>query len=148
MFGDITLKCRPLRLAFLIPPDKAALRKAIQVNSTLWGGAYNPIIPLYARPLKTWKDYPGQKIAMKDRVAGYVRAFDPDILVDCTGSPLPSYLGELGRSTIPIDEIWSDFFSDQRDRNPKFGVGTFALLYGIFKEHFEGVQRFPSKVPF
>jgi hypothetical protein len=30
----------------LVPPDKAALRKAIQINSTLWGGTYNPIIAL------------------------------------------------------------------------------------------------------
>jgi hypothetical protein len=148
MFGDIKVKCRPLRLAFLIPPEKAALRKAIQINSTLWGGTYNPIIPLYAQPPKTWKDYPRQKIAMKDRIVGYVRAFDPDILVDCTGSKLPSYLVDLGRETISVDEIWSNFFSDQRDGAPKYGVGIFELLNGIFKEYFDVVRRFPSKVAF
>jgi hypothetical protein len=148
MFGDLTVKCRPLRLAFLIPPDKSALRRAIQVNSTLWGGTYNPIIPLYAQSPKAWKEYPGQKIAMKDRVAGYIRAFDPDILVDCTKGKLPSYLGDLRRPTISIDEIWSNFFSDQRDGAPKYGVGIFELLNGIYKEHFEVVRRFPSKVAF
>jgi hypothetical protein len=146
MFGDITVKCRPLRLAFLIPPSSVALRKAIQVNSTLWGGTYNPIIPLYAQSRKAWKEYPRQKIAVKDRIVGYVRAFDPDILVDCTGGKLPPYLAHLGRSTIAIDDIWSDFFSDRRDGAPKYGVGIFELLNGIYKEHFEVVQRFPSKV--
>ena len=97
MFGDITLKCRPLRLAFLIPPDKGALRTVIQTNSALWGGTFNPIIPVYAHAPKVWKDYPGQKISMKDRIAGYVRAFDPDFIVDWPGSKLSSHVGELDR---------------------------------------------------
>ena len=97
MFGDITLKCRPLRLAFLIPPEKGALRAVIQTNSALWGGTFNPIIPLYAHAPKAWKDYPGQKISMKDRIVGYVRAFDPDFIVDWTGSKLSGHVGELDR---------------------------------------------------
>jgi hypothetical protein len=148
MFGDITVKCRPLRLAFLIPPDKTALRKAIQVNSTLWGGTYNPIIPLYAQVPKTWRMYPGQKVVMKDRVPGYFRAFDPDVLVDGTGGKLPPYVADLGRPTISIDNIWSDFLSDKQDGAPQYGVGVFELLSGIFKEYFEVVHRFPSKVAF
>src|SRR5262245_18974333 len=107
MFGGITLKCRPLRLAFIIPPNKDALRKAIQINSTLWGGVFNPIIPLYARSPEAWKKYPGRTNSMKDRVTGYLRAFDPDFLVDCSGSKLPSYVTDLGRSLIPVDDIWS-----------------------------------------
>jgi hypothetical protein len=128
MFGDITVKCRPLRLAFLITPNKTALRKAIQINSTLWGGTFNPIIPLYAQPPKVWKDYPRQKLAIKDRVAGYVRAFDPDFLVDCTGYKLRAYVGDLGRSTISVDEIWSKFYAEPRDGAPQYGVGIFELF--------------------
>jgi hypothetical protein len=148
MFGDITLKCRPLRLAFLIPPDKAAFRTAIQTNSTLWGGTFNPIIPLYALAPKAWKDYVEQKISMKDRVAGYVRAFDPGFLVDCTGSKLPAYAAELGRPIIPIDDIWSDLYSDNKGAAPKYGVGVFELLGGVYKEYFEFVRRFPVKAAF
>lgn len=146
MFGDITVKSRPLRLAFLIPPDKAMLRKAIQVNSTLWGGTYNPIIVLYAQSPKTWKMYPGQKILMRDRIAGYIRAFDPDILVDCTNGKLPSYVSEFGRRIVRIDEIWSNFPNDRHDGVPRYGVGVFELLNAICKEFFDVVRRFPSKV--
>ena len=148
MFGDITLKCRPLRLAFLIPPDKGALRTAIQTNSALWGGTFNPIIPLYAHAPRAWKDYPGQKISMKDRIAGYVRAFDPDFIVNSTGSKLSSHVGELDRPVIPIDDIWSDFYSAKKGVAPKHGVGVFELLGGIYKEFFEHVRRFPVKTAF
>ncbi len=44
MFGDIVIKNRPLRFAFLIPPEKSMLRAVMQTNCTLWGGIYNPII--------------------------------------------------------------------------------------------------------
>ncbi len=144
MFGDITVKSRPLRLAFFIPPNKLALRKAIQVNSTLWGGVFNPIIPLFSRAPKAWKEYSHQKISISDRVLGYVRAFDPDILVNCTTEQLPSYLRDLGRLTISIDDIWSDFTNE--NGIPKYGVGVFELLNGIYKEFFEVKRRFPSKV--
>jgi hypothetical protein len=114
MFGNITIKNRPLRLAFFISPDKIALRKAMQINCTLWGGTYNPIIPLYAHAPKNWKLYPGQKIAMSDRIAGYVRAFDPDILVNRTGASLHPRFGELRRLTISADEILVQFFIRSR----------------------------------
>jgi hypothetical protein len=137
---------RHRRLAFLIPPDKEVLHKSIQVNSTLWGGAFNPIIPLFRRAPKAWKEYPRQKISTGDRVLGYVRAFDPDILVNCTTEQLPSYLHDLGRDTISLDEIWSDFAADNRNGAPKYGVGIFELLNGIYKEFFEVKRRFPVKV--
>jgi hypothetical protein len=146
MFGNITVKSRSLRLAFLIPPDKSALLKAIEVNSTLWGGFFNPIIPLFQQAPKAWKEYPGQKISMRNRMLGYVRAFDPDVLVNCTNGELPSYLNGGRRLSIRIDEIWSDFHSDERNGTPKYGVGIFELLNGIFKEFFEIKRRFPTKV--
>jgi hypothetical protein len=41
---------RPVKLAFIIDPyDKRALTQAIQINSALWRGVYNPIIPFYKR---------------------------------------------------------------------------------------------------
>lgn len=146
MFGGITLKCRPLRLAFLIPPNKEALRNAIRINSTLWGGVFNPIIPLYARSPKAWTQDPGRKRSMKDHVAGYIRAFDPDFLVDCTGSQLPSYGANTGRSLISVDDIWSGFHSDRANTSPSYGVGIFEIAYGIYKEFFEAVRKYPVKV--
>jgi hypothetical protein len=146
MFGDITVKSRPLRLAFLIPPDKTVLRKVIQTNYTLWGGTFNPIITLYARPAKAWKGHPNDKISLAKRALGYVRAFDPDILVDCTANGLPPYLQSSGRAVIKIDEIWSGFASDPGERVPKYGVGLFELLNALYKEYFEAIRRFPVKV--
>ena len=43
-FGTLELTRRPLKLAFLVDPaDTAALTEAIQINTFLWGGMFNPI---------------------------------------------------------------------------------------------------------
>ena len=44
---SIKLRYRPLRLGWCVATDDmAALRKAAKYSFTMWGGRYNPIIPL------------------------------------------------------------------------------------------------------
>jgi hypothetical protein len=146
MFGDIKVKSRPLRLAFLLPPERAPLLKAIQATSSLWGGTFNPLIPIYARAPKAWKEYPRQRISAQSRVLGYIRAFDPDFLVNCTTDELPSYVRDLRRPTISIDHIWPELSLGATEGLPLYGVGIFEILSGVYREFFEVRRRFPSKV--
>jgi hypothetical protein len=134
-------------LAILIPPTQKALRDAIQVNSTLWGGVYNPIIPIYSRAPAAWRHYPAEKISIEKRITGYIRAFDPDLLVDCTNGSLPVYTGTLRRPVINIDDIWRPFYNEG-DAVSAYGVGIFELFDGLYKEYFEFVRRLPWKVAF
>jgi hypothetical protein len=55
-YGSISVKMRPLRLAFLVDPkDTAGVLQAIETASFLWGGSLNPIIPFYRKLPKTWE---------------------------------------------------------------------------------------------
>lgn len=88
---NITLnrKVRPLRLAFLIdPPSRVQLMKAIQINTILWGGRFNPLIPVYRRTPRFWEERPFTPPKAKDIVTGYLRAFDPDFVVNMTDQPI------------------------------------------------------------
>jgi hypothetical protein len=59
-FGSVTITLRPLRLAFLVDPsDKSGVLEAIQLNTFLWGGMFNPIVPVYRRTPKAWR-VPGE----------------------------------------------------------------------------------------
>ena len=50
MSVSVEIKTRPIRLAFLIDPnDSGQVGEAIRLSSTLWGGAYFPIIELHKR---------------------------------------------------------------------------------------------------
>lgn len=57
MLGSIEVRTRPLRLAYLIDPDDTPqLRDAIRLSSSLWGGTFFPILPLYAELPENWEE--------------------------------------------------------------------------------------------
>jgi len=75
----IRQRLRPLRLAFLVrPDDKDALRRVFQINTAMWGGMFNPIIP-FVRRARTprWPAYD----TARSIVQGYVDALEPDYVV-------------------------------------------------------------------
>ena len=63
-FGTLELTLRPLKLAFLIDPaDPTALTEAIQINTFLWGGLFNPIIQVFRRlPVVSWERFHGEPL--------------------------------------------------------------------------------------
>src|SRR5437588_1904718 len=79
--GNLEIKLRPLRLAFLVDPsDTTAVTEAIQTCSFLWGGSFNPIIPVYRRFSKRER-FVYQGTPRRSVVAGFIEAFDPDFIV-------------------------------------------------------------------
>ncbi|MGC2490959.1 MAG: hypothetical protein WA412_19940, partial [Candidatus Sulfotelmatobacter sp.] len=139
MVGNVDIKVRPLKLAYLVDPNKKAhVREAIRLGSTLWGGVYFPIIPLHKRMPKTWKD-PVKAPEAKKVILGYLDAFDPDILVQFSTS-VPDFVANLGLKVIKPADVWGGLGED-RNLSPKFGLGIFELLKDIFAEYF----RYKSK---
>jgi hypothetical protein len=145
MKGEIDLKLRPLKLAFLVSPgDSLGLARAIELNSTLWGGSYNPIIPTFERVPKSWRKrkeafgYTGRKI-----LRGYIEAFDPDFLVPL-GKCKKLKFEEFGREVIDDKKIELS----TRDWTPGYGVGVFEVLTGIYKKDFKFKRRYPIEVIF
>ena len=106
MFGSIDIKTRPLKLAYLVDPNNGRqVREAIRLSSTLWGGDYFPIIPLYKRMPATWKDKPLRAPAAKEIIGGYLEAFDPDVLLQFS-KELPPFITEIGLEVIKPEDIW------------------------------------------
>src|SRR5690349_9951207 len=66
----IRQRLRPTRYFFLIKNDdvKAALR-VVSINTTLWGGVYNPI----------------GLIEREEECVGLIKEFDPDVIVNLSG---------------------------------------------------------------
>jgi hypothetical protein len=75
------LKLRPLRIGLLTHPDDAAsVAKFIEYCCCVWGGAFNPIIPVFERTPRIWGGR-GQPTPA-EVTAGYLRYFEPDIFVE------------------------------------------------------------------
>lgn len=145
MFGSAEVKVRPVKLAYLVDPNNARqVRDAIQLSSSLWGGAFFPIIPLYRRMPATWRDKPLKTPPAQSTILGLIDAFDPDVLVQFSKS-VPSYIRETGLNIIKPEEIWRRF-SDDGTSSPAFGIGIFELLRDIYREYFKYKAKYPVKV--
>lgn len=146
-FGSLNIKIRPIKVAFLVEPNNVKqVREAIQIGSTLWGGAYCPIIPLHKKMPKTWKDGPLKAPKAKDVILGYIEAFDPDVLVQFTGD-VPQYIKDLNLEIVKPKEIWESVTKeDSRSLSPKNGIGLFEIFNDIFEEHFKYKAKYPVKV--
>ncbi|TET80139.1 MAG: hypothetical protein E3J41_00055, partial [Candidatus Cloacimonadota bacterium] len=72
-YSTVRVILRPIKLGFLVNPnDKQALVNAIEINSFLWGGIYNPIIPTFKRTSKRLEDESIKHLTSKEILEGYV----------------------------------------------------------------------------
>jgi hypothetical protein len=143
MFGTIETKARPIKLAYLVEPDnKQQVRNAIRLSSSLWGGMYFPILPLYNRMPATWRDKPLRSQPAKNVILGYLDAFDPDVLVQFSQT-VPDFITKTGLEIIKPNDIWR-YIGD--NLAPTFGVGIFELLSDIFDEYFKYKRKYPVKI--
>lgn len=144
MLGSVDIKVRPLRFACLVDPGKTQqVREAIQLCSSVWGGAYFPIVPLHKRMPKSWKD-PLQPPPAKSVVLGYLEAFDPDVLVQFAAN-VPAYVQGAGRRIVKPAEVWQTL-DEGVALSPRLGIGIFELLSGVFQDHFKYKAKYPPKI--
>lgn len=78
-----TIRLRPIRIGFLVRPTKLAdVKRIMSVNACLWGGIFNPIIPVYRSAPPEWRDPTGSTMSGQSVARGYVRFFEPDVYVE------------------------------------------------------------------
>ena len=83
--GEIsgTVSLRPVRIGFLVrPTDFTSVRTIMRYCTCIWGGMYNPIIPVFRNPPKEWKPEPFDRLRGLSIAKGYLKFFEPDIYVE------------------------------------------------------------------
>ena len=143
--GTVKVKLRPIRLAFLVnPKDKESLLKAIKINTFLWGGMYNPIIPTYKQISSKWKKFPYEKnLSAKSVVSGYLDNFDPDYVVpigECV-----NYNLDIGYRK-KIDDVSDILASIEEDGVPSYGIGLFEVLSHFIETELKFERRSPLDI--
>lgn len=139
--GTIDIRLRPIKLAFLVEPtDKKAILDAIRISSFLWGGIYNPIIPVFSRAPKIWKKGGlASHHKGKDILAGYLEAFNPDYVVPI-GRCANKKFDVGNREIISLSEILSDI---DEDGTPQYGVGLFEILSDFYSKELKYKRKKP-----
>lgn len=135
-------RLRPLRLAFLVRlSDPAAVMRAFESNTCLWGGMYNGIIPCFDRVPKWWTTDRFAIPSPKEVIQGYLNAFEPDFVV-YTDPALKSKVDLPRWQVISIDDV----FQGDEDREVKYGLPVTTYYKHLYKEEFKFQRKEP--VPF
>jgi hypothetical protein len=141
---SLTVRVRPLRFVFLIEPtDKPGLQRIFEVNSSLWGGVFNFIIPLFKQVPKRYRERYFKTIPAKEMLKGLVEAFQPDYLVELREGAAGSYgIAFPEKRILAIDELTT---ADEQGRC-KIGVDLRSVCEDLYKTTFRFVQRHPPDV--
>src|SRR3984893_6198658 len=142
------IQLRPTRIGFLVrPTDLASVRGIMRACACLWGGTYNPIIPVFKKPPKEWKPdiygrFKGPAIAK-----GYVRFFEPDVYVEAEVGLLEKVgLGVLREQITlhPQAITLRELFEPEGGRKwaePEFGLSIHSVLGHIYETEQQFVHR-------
>jgi hypothetical protein len=106
------VRLRPARIALLVSPrDKAAVVKFMRISACMWGGRYNPIIPVFRKPPRAWAaEFPGDATGL-EIARGYIQFFEPDAFIEAQPgllekAGLGSLRGYISRERVlTLDEV-------------------------------------------
>lgn len=136
--GSIDLRLRPLKLAFVVDPNDAQqIKAAIQINTYLWGGMFNPIIAGYKRIPSNWGYLARRR--PEHFTAGYLDAYDPDFIVKM-GKSLPPYLQKKGLPVISPEQVVK-FVSNENTPRASYGIGVEKLLEDLYEKEFKYLRK-------
>ena len=134
----LSIRLRPTRFAFLVRPDDAKRTLAIfRINTCLWGGKYNPIIPFFKRLPSWWERQNFRVENAKQVINGYLDFFEPDFLVEAEKG-LADGFGFDPRRVLQLTDLLA--CDDERDKR-KYGFDVHDLYHDLYRKEFQFERR-------
>ena len=108
----------------------------------IWGGVYNPIIPVFRNPPREWKAEPFDRLRGLSIAKGYVKFFEPDVYVEAENGLLEAAgLGAIRQRLA----IYSDVITLQEFLKPERHKGwsepAFGLSIGDVQGHLYSTEQ-------
>lgn len=124
------------------PEDRANLLKVFQINTCLWGGLFNPIIPFFKR-VPAWWERNGIKFDNATQIVnGYLDYFEPDFVVEAENGIARGFGIDPERILQLPDVLARD---DQREARGH-GQSVLDLYRKLYKEEFQFVRRHKHRI--
>lgn len=148
MYGSVVL--RPTRIAFMVRPNQeshAKVREFIRACTCLWGGMFNPIIPVSNVLPAAWRQGHFREITGRGLADAYVRFFEPDVFVEAE----PGLAKEAGISDAKhsrserVVSLKQFVRSGEGRHRSDFSSGLSAL--DIYRDVYERELKFTSRHP-
>jgi len=147
---NASIRLRPIRIGFLVKPtDMTSIRKVMRASMCLWGGTYNPIIPVSRTQPAIWRDPRFRSLTGRELARGYARFFEPDVYVESSPG-LADQVGLAGVRDSIADELYTlaEFLEAERGKSwaePKFGLPVTDILHDLYKAEERFVLREPGR---
>jgi len=145
--GTISRTLRPIRLVFVVPyDDEAALLASMRMNTFLWGGLFNPIVPYFRKRPARWFDdgRSHSSESAQDVLTGFVEIFDPDYVVVADGIKEDSVsTASGGRQVLRMSEMERAIGSN---KPPPCGLGLFQFARHFYEEELKYTRRHPPNI--
>lgn len=147
-----SLTLRPTRIGFLVDPqDIVSLRKIFQACACLWGGVFNPIIPVCETLPEAWRErHPSLDPSAQELTSGYRRFFEPDVFVEAQNG-LAQRGGiktrdlDFGQpSVIGLDTFFG--MDGERENGVPLGTEVFHIYKRLYESEFQFVPRHERRV--
>ena len=134
----IDIRLRPIRFGFLVRPnDKANVLEIFRINTCLWGGVFNPIIPFFKRVPPWWERHGYCFENAKQIINGYLDFFEPDVLVEAEEG-LADGFGFDPRRVLQLADILERPEEGGWDR---YGLSVHDLYGDLYTKEFQFEQR-------
>ena len=129
----VDIRLRPIRFGFLVRPNDAKnILKIFCINTCLWGGMYNPIIPFFKRVPSWWERYGYRFENAKQIINGYLDFFEPDFLVEAEEGLADGF----GYDTERVLQLTDILAKSRRDGWNKIGLCVNDLYSELYQENF------------
>jgi hypothetical protein len=143
---------RPTRVGFLVRPNQKnflQVRQIIRMCTCLWGGAFNPIIPVCSSLPDAWRNESFREVTGKGLADAYIRFFEPDVFVEAEAGlakeagVIESRLGTSSRVISLKKFVGSD---DRSQSDFLFGLSVFDAYRDLYQKELKFTSREKRKV--
>ena len=129
----VDIRLRPIRFGFLVRPDDAKnVLEIFRINTCLWGGMFNPIIPFFKRVPSWWERHGFRFENARQIINGYLDFFEPDFLVEAKKG-LSEGFGYDSERVLQLTDILE---KSGEERWGKIGLSINDLYSELYREEF------------
>ena len=126
---SVDVRLRPVRCAFLVRPNSSqSVLGALRVNTCLWGGQFNPLIPVFRRVPRWWDRHGHAWQTAEQILNNYLDFFEPDYVVE-TEPGLAQGLGFAKERIIQLSDMLIRNHEHHRTAQTLDVIGLYQDLY-------------------
>ncbi len=139
----VDIRLRPIRFGFLVRPDDAEnVLEIFRINTCLWGGIFNPIIPIF-KAVPPWLEDEGFHFENpKQMISDYLDFFEPDFLVEAEEGLAEGFGFDPERVRKLADMI------EEPGGNyvHRYGLSVFGIYQDLYAKTFQFVQHHRNSI--